>query len=307
MKSICSVIVSYNSGSELKKCIRALNAATTYGNLKNTCIVVDNNSKDSSVSIAKKEKAQVISNKKNVGFAAAVNQGLRVGLENNCDYFLILNPDAVISKTSLSMMAEVFKNSSKHTIGAVGPNMTGKSGKESNSGYYLRAPSFLSVTLFQTMLRKYFIKNHFLVNKLYEEQPLTKSRSVEQIPGACMLTTKEVLKNIGLLDDDFAIWYEDVEWNYRARRKGYTMWFCKEADVQHIGAVSFEKWQSIDKAVTFYVSLKTFFRKHKLISYPFVVVILTLNSLFLYLKSKDKSNLVFVKKFLKQKKGVLPN
>lgn len=310
MKSTTSgvgvVVVSYNSESELQNCIRSCNEAFAAAKVTGEVVVVDNNSKDDSVPIAKKAGAAVIANTKNGGFSFAVNQGLhRLLQDKSFDYFLILNPDALLSAKSLKAMLESFNADTK--IGAVGPSMSDAKGESTNEGYYLKAPSWISVLLFSTFLRPFFIRHKWFVKTFYEESNLSGSRAVEQIPGACLLTSRAVLDDVGLLDEDFAIWYEDVEWCYRARKKGYKMWFCEEATLQHVGGVSFAKWQNLDKAVTFYVSMKTFFRKHKPVSYWLVLLALSLNSLVLYIKSRDRSNLVFLKRLLATKRGKLPD
>ena len=234
-----------------------------------------------------------------------MNAGIKYLFSKGAHYVLILNPDAIVLPTSLAKMVATLEHDS--TIGAVGPTMVDSKGKSATSGYYLKAPSWLSILLYSTFLRPRFLRKRFIVTHVYEEAGLDTDREVEQIPGACLLTTRPILERTGLLDEDFAIWFEDVEWCYRARKKGYKMWFCHDAIVQHEGGVTFAKWKDLNKAVTFYVSMKTFFRKHKPLSYPLVVLIIIGNSLVLYVKNKDRSNLTFAKKFLRQHYGVLPN
>ncbi len=299
------VVVSYNSANELKECVSKAQAAITKAGVDGNVVVVDNNSKDNSVKLCKSLKVECIANKDNRGFSIAVNQGIKRLFELEATDILILNPDAMMDKESLKfMMTDLDQN---EDIGAVGPSMFDEGGKSTTGGYYLKAPSWYSVMFFSTFLRPFFIKRPFFVNHFYQETIHDESRTVEQIPGACLLVPRAVLEDIGLLDEDFAIWFEDVEWCYRARKNGYKLWFCAPAKVVHEGGVSFSKWQSLDKAVTFYVSMRTFFVKHKPVSSLLVQLVLIGNSLALYLKSRDKSNLVFIKRYLKQKKGVLPS
>ncbi len=304
-RNVGIVIVSYNSADELKECVSKALAAITKAGVEGNVVVVDNNSKDNSVKVCKSLNVECIANKENKGFSVAVNQGIKRLFELKATDILILNPDAMMDPECLQfMLAELDKHEG---VGAVGPSMLDASGKSTTDGYYLKAPSWISVMLFSTFLRPFFIKKPFFVNHFYQEANLSDSRTVEQIPGACLLVPKPVLDDIGLLDEDFAIWFEDVEWSYRARKHGYKLWFCAPAKVVHEGGVSFSKWQSLDKAVTFYVSMRTFFIKHKPVSSLMVQLVLIGNSFALYLKSRDKSNLVFIKRYLKQKKGVLPS
>lgn len=299
-----AVIVSYNSGAELGACITSVYAQSS-PEIEATPIIVDNDSSDNSVLIAKKTKAIVKANSSNLGFSKAVNLGIREAYRIDCTYILVLNPDAILKPGSLATMLKAL-SASDDNIAAVGPFMVHEDGSPANEGYYLKAPSLLTVSSFSTLLRPWALKRKFLVNR-YEEQNLTAMRPVEQIPGACLLVGKKHLDSIGLLDEDFAIWFEDVEWSYRARRMGYKLLFCPDAHVIHEGGVSFSKWDGLEKSVTFYVSLKTFFRKHKPLSYPLIVCVLVLNAFVSYTKSRDKNHLRFIKRFVGQRKGELPN
>lgn len=301
---IGAVVVSYNSADDLVSCLEGFLGQQS-GSLKLEACVVDNNSKDASVAVAKKvARTHVIASENNDGFSVAVNKGIRYFRERQFDYVIILNPDATMQKKSVQTMLNAFE--SHKNIGAVGPAMLHADGTDASDGYYLKAPSFLTVACFSTGLRPYAIKRPWLMRRYEEDLSLGASRMVEQIPGACLLTSMAILDRIGDLDEDFAIWFEDVEWSYRARKFGLELWFEPAAKVVHEGGVSFAKWNDMNKAVTFYVSMKTFFKKHKPLSYPLVVLVILANSFLLFVKNRDRSNLVFAKRFLKQKKGLLP-
>ena len=303
MYKVGVVIVSYNSAEDINDCIKSvLDEGSEL--LDVLPVVVDNNSSDKSVSFARKSKAVVIENYKNLGFSKAVNIGVKKALDLASTHILILNPDARLTKGSLSSLVRCLD--SEESIGAVGPLMIHADGSQANEGYYLKAPSILTVMCFSTLLRPWSLRQKFLLRR-YEEQSLTTERSVEQIPGACLLVERKKLEAIGLLDEDFAIWFEDVEWSYRARKKGYLLYFCPDAKVIHEGGVSFAKWEGLDKSVTFYVSMKTFFKKHKIISYLPIVAVLCLNSFVSFIKSRDRNHLRFIKRFVSQSKGILPS
>jgi GT2 family glycosyltransferase len=300
------VVVTYNDGGEIADCLKSIAEQATK-DTRVQAVVVDNNSQDDSISIAKSYKAAVVANGKNLGFAKAVNIGVKKAYELGCDTILIFNPDAALLPGSLQAMLKVLRSS--EDIGAVGPLMVHNDGSLANEGYYLKAPTLLTVTCFSTWLRPWALKHPSLVKK-YEEGGLTDKSGqadVEQIPGACLLISKKDLQRIGLLDEDFAIWFEDVEWCYRARKMGYRLVFCPDAHVVHEGGVSFARWKGLQKAVTFYVSMKTYFKKCKPLSLPFVIIVLCLNAIVVYLKNHDKDQLRFIKHFLKQKTGTLPD
>lgn len=298
------VIVSYSSADELGGCINAARHSAKVAGLKDLIIVVDNNSKDNSISVAKKNNAAIIANQNNCGFAAAVNQGIKKAFVGGANYIIVLNPDVTMHPNAIKYMLRCFEVD--EGFGAVGPSLVSPNGNDATSGYYQKAPSWLSVALFSTFLRPYAMKHKLLVSWLYEYPDASFSQDVEQVPGGCLMTSRHVLNRVGLLDEDFAIWFEDVEWCYRARQKGYRLRLCAEAKVEHIGGKSFEQWQDLNKAVTFYVSMKTFFNKHKPFSGILVRLALIVNSLALYIKNKDGSNLVFIKRFLFERRGKLP-
>lgn len=298
------VIVSFNSASDLSKCIRSVCPQSTSDNTL-IPIVVDNKSSDDSAGVAKKAGAVLIENEDNLGFAKAVNIGIEEAFRLGCDHILLLNPDASLSKNSVK---ELFTGLSYSTnVGGVGPSMLDIEGAESNISYYLKAPGFLSVLFFYTFLRSWSLR-HKLLLKLYSHTELSNvNQEVDQIPGACLLIPRVVLEDVGLLDEDFAIWFEDVEWSYRAKSKGYSLVFCPSAKVVHEGGVSFEKWHGAEKTITFLVSMKTFFRKHKMIRLPLVVGVLCINYLLVYLKTGNREQLHIINKLIFLKKGTLPN
>lgn len=296
------VIVSYNSASELKACITgAFEQANSETEV--VVVVVDNNSKDNSADIAEAARAITIRSAVNLGFSKGVNLGTKEAYKHGCTEILWLNPDAIMLPGSLKALRDTLHNNPK--TGATGPHMVNADESPANAGYYYKAPSLLTVAFFSTHLRGWALKKPWLV-KRYEEQITTSPQSVHQIPGACLLTTKSILDKIGLLDEDFAIWFEDVEWSYRARRRGYTLLYTADARVVHEGGVSFAKWEGLDKAVTFYVSMKTFFRKHKPFSEPLILLVLTANALVTYAKNHSKDQLKFIYKLWTQKRGKLP-
>lgn len=298
------IIVSFNSSSDLKKCIKSINEQSTLDNSL-IPIVVDNQSSDNSVQVAKDAGAKVIENAKNLGFAKAVNIGIEEAFRQGSDHILIFNPDASLQDDSINQLFQTLTSSTR--VGAVGPSMMDEKGEESNSHYYLKAPGFFSVLFFSTFLRPWALRRKSLLRFYSHTDLANEVQEVDQIPGACLLIPRVVLEDVGLLDEDFAIWFEDVEWSYRAKKKGYSLLFCPEAHVEHEGGVSFDKWRGPEKTITFLVSMKTFFRKHKPLRLPLIVAVLSINYFFVFLKTGDKDWLRVINKLILQKKGTLPN
>ncbi|MGW8320932.1 MAG: glycosyltransferase family 2 protein, partial [Thermodesulfobacteriota bacterium] len=88
-------------------------------------------------------------------------------------------------------------------------------------------------------------------------------RSVRQVPGACLLTRREVLEGIGPFDEGFFVWFEDVDWCYRSHLGGYGLGVCEEAVFTHAGGKSFEPISTETRRKWYYRSMLRFFRKHR--------------------------------------------
>lgn len=304
--SIRISIVSYNSANELERCITSARQACVEAGMRPSIVVVDNKSLDDSEKVARKCGAIYIQNEVNLGFSKATNLGLRhndPSLKDEVEYYLVLNPDTVMSKDSLKKMASTLL--SDPSIGAVGPRLA--STKMANEEYYLREPSVFSVLLFSTVLGKFCAQSSFLRNRIYSFPVSERVVFVPQIPGACLLTTRRALFDIGPLDESYSIWFEDVDWSHKARKKKYKLAYSPEAKVYHEGGVSFSKWRGLSKSITFYVSMKNFFKKNKPLQYPFFMLIVTLNAALLMIVKRNRDQFIFMKSFWKLKQGDLPS
>lgn len=269
--SLTAIIVAYNSATHLEACIRSLSVAAVAFDL--TTVVVDNASQDGSANLAQHLGADVIANRRNIGFARAVNQGLATRF---ADYVLLLNPDVVLDSSTLTELANRVDNP---MVGATGPCTVDQSGHQNTDGYYLKAPSLRQVFIFYTRLVPSPL-SRLLRCRIYEECRLgAVDRPVEQIPGACLLTRSDVLATVGLLDEAYPIWFEDVDWCQRAKKAGYQLWYVGSATATHIGGASFRRWSGIGKEVVFYRSMLTFFSKHHPWKAPLVFVAVVVDRL----------------------------
>jgi GT2 family glycosyltransferase len=270
-RSLKAVIVSYNSATYLEACLRSLSVAAATFDL--TTVLVDNASQDGSAHLARSLGAKVIGNGRNIGFARAVNQGLAV---RSADYVLFLNPDVVLERRTLT---ELMAKLDDPRVGATGPCTADPNGSQNTDGYYLKAPSLRQVFIFYTRLVPSPL-SRLLRCRIYEECRLgAVDRPVEQIPGACLLTRSDVLATVGLLDEAYPIWFEDVDWCQRAKKAGYQLWYVGSATATHIGGASFRRWSGIGKEVVFYRSMLTFFSKHHPWKAPLVFVAVVVDRL----------------------------
>lgn len=160
-------------------------------------------------------KLHIINNKKNVGFAAGVNIGIKYALGQKAEYIFLLNNDTIIAKDFLKKLVGVFQKE-KH-IGIIGPSITFQ--KAGKTVYDLGG----SVNL--------------LIGRTHHEEveEITDKRLhiVTYISGCCMLIRKEVFEKSGFLDERFFLYYEDVDFCLRAQKHGFLSAVLPEVTIYH--------------------------------------------------------------------------
>lgn len=249
------IIVSWNVRPILRECLRSIYSSTP-GCLFEI-IVVDNASSDDSAAMVRAEfpAVTVIENADNPGFAAATNQGIR---QASGDYILLLNPDTIVHPGALeAMVRELDANPS---LGACGPKILNADGSiQVTAGG--AAPTFRSALYSKTIFRKLGIfrgHHHSRMKKVHD--PNVKA-SAEQLSGAAVMVRASVFEKIGLLDEQFFMYYEDTDLFYRMKTAGICMIYLPDACITHLGGQSTSQIPS-EKRLLFLQSLFLFFRKH---------------------------------------------
>jgi len=226
-------------------------------NVEAEIYVVDNNSVDGSVAMVKQKFAEVklIENKKNTGFSFANNQAIKIATG---EYILLLNPDTVVEEDTFEK-AIAFMDSHADA-GGVGVKMLDGKGNflpESKRG--LPTPSVAFYKIFG--LSKLFPKS-----KLFGKYHLgfldkDKTSEVDILSGAFMLMRKSVLDKIGLLDETFFMYGEDIDLSYRIILGGYKNYYFPETRIIHYKGESTRK-SSINYVFVFYKAMVIFAQKH---------------------------------------------
>lgn len=225
------IIVSFNTRDYLRACLasifqlRADNAALEI-------VVVDNASSDGSADMVRSEfpKARLIALKENVGFGRANNIGLR---QSQARYQLILNSDTEIVDNALEQMC-CFMDA-EPTVGALGPQLLNTDQTIQLS--CRRFPSYRTAFFNRySILTRLFPKNRFSAEYLMTDDGHSQTREVDWVSGACLMTRRETLADVGLLDEEFFMYAEDVDWCYRMKQTGWKIVYFPEAQViHHIG------------------------------------------------------------------------
>lgn len=253
--NISIIIVNWNTGELLRRCLDVLPDACA--GLVAEVIVVDNASTDQSVAHAEgsAQPFRLFKMKTNVGFARANNVGIR---QAGGTTVVLLNPDTEPQTGSLSTLARFL---AEHpSAAAVGPRLL-------NSDHTLQpscrrfpttwvlALAFLKVPHVLPSLKSL---QRYLMADFAHDVPL----AVDQIMGACMAIPQAALTQVGLLDERYWIWFEEVDWCRRARAAHWSVWFTPDAEVVHHGGVSFQQVLPVQKEWRFIRSALRYALKH---------------------------------------------
>jgi len=252
-KKLSVIILTFNSERNIAACLESLMREST---LIKEIIVVDNHSKDNTVKLVKnsKLKTKLIVNARNLGFSKGVNIGVNKSSGNK---ILILNPDTIIFPGSLARLISCQEITD---AGVVGGKAIKVNGDIHNT--FVREPGILIGIFDFTNLRKifpfdYFHKRHYY---LEAEFPLN-VKEVDAVSGAFMLIERSVFEKIGLFDENFFMYLEDVDFCIRAKLKGFKIMFCPSAIIIHEGGASSRNKDRINHQA-WSDSRRYYFKKH---------------------------------------------
>lgn len=249
------IIVNYNVKFFLEQCINA--ALKSMQHLQGEIIVVDNDSVDGSVNMLKEKfpRVRVFENKKNVGFARANNQAIRVA---SGKYILLLNPDTVVEEDTFGKCFAFME--SHPEAGAAGVKMIdGKGRFLPESKRALPTPSVAFFKIFGLSLlfprSKIFGRYHlgYLDRNAIHE--------VDVLSGAFMFIRKTALDKAGLLDEDYFMYGEDIDLSYKIALAGYKNYYFPHTTIIHYKGESTKKG-SLNYVFTFYNAMIIFVQKN---------------------------------------------
>ncbi len=245
MKKLTIVIVSYNVRHYLEQCIESVLRAAK--DIDHDIYVVDNASHDDTIDCIEKRFGQqvtLIESQHNLGFARANNQAIR---RSDSQYVLLLNPDTIVSEDSLQQVIGFMDSHPK--AGGAGVMMIGTNGqkaKESRRGL---------PTPWVAMLKMLGCSKRYYMSHLPWDRP----GQIDVMSGAFCMLRREVLNQVGLLDEDFFMYGEDIDLSYRIKKGGYENWYVP-ATILHYKGESTQK-SSYRYVHIFYKAMLIFFRK----------------------------------------------
>jgi len=230
MVDLSIIIISYNTKNILKECLKK--TYTTKRKFIKEVIVIDNNSSDKSPELVKSEFPEVILivNDKNIGFAAANNQGLRIAKGRYC---LLLNSDTFLPPAGLKEAIN-FMDRNKDA-GILGCQLLDAEGEEIISSRRFLRPWQLFLTRTEK-LHKFFPKK-ILKRIIEDKEKATKIKEIVEtdwVPGCFFMVRKEVCNNIGLLDESYFLYGEEKDFCFRAKHAGWKIICYPHLRVVHL-------------------------------------------------------------------------
>ncbi|MEI7896079.1 MAG: glycosyltransferase [bacterium] len=249
------VIVNYNVKYFLEQCLHSVQNACN--GLATEIFVVDNDSVDGSVKMVKEKFPEVhlIENKENKGFSSANNQAIR---KSKGEYILLLNPDTIVEDDTLRKVVDFMDQ--HPDAGGLGVKMLDGKGKflpESKRGLPYPSVAFFKVFGFSSLFPKSRLFSTYHLGYLDKD----KTHVVDVLAGAFMLLRKKVIDKIGMLDEEFFMYGEDIDLSYRITQAGYKNYYYPETRIIHYKGESTKKG-SLNYVFVFYNAMIIFARKH---------------------------------------------
>ncbi|HYO75370.1 MAG TPA: glycosyltransferase [Thermoanaerobaculia bacterium] len=227
------LIVTWNSERWIDRCLRAIPAACA--GLDYEVLVHDNASKDATV--AHVGDARLIRSSYNAGFAAGTNSAFAA---SSGRYVFLLNPDCHLAPRALTTLFDFLEE--HPNAAAAAPLLLAEDGGSAQREFQLRRlPSLATLMAEVLLIDKLFPKNATTARYRYRDLDLTEPRRIEQPAAAALLLRRDVVDEIGPLDEQFApAWFEDVDYCRRLAEKKKEIWVVPAAQATHVGGVSLE-------------------------------------------------------------------
>jgi GT2 family glycosyltransferase len=239
------LLVNYNDRENLSRCLSSLKCQIK--GIPYEIIVVDNNSSDGSQEFVRENHPDVnlIINEKNVGFSRANNRGLQ---ECRGEYTLLQNTDTVVLPGAIEILIKALQ--SNPGLGAVGPALLQE--EDTFQVSFGRRVSFLPELLQKGFLNQFY-RSWLRISR--------KPHTVGWLSAACLLVPYSVLQEVGFFDENFFLYFEDIDLCVRIKKSGYDLLFQPLARVIHVGGAATAKTKWLSR-FNYRKSQLYFYRKH---------------------------------------------
>ncbi len=230
------VIVVHNHAEFLPACLDSLKPAMR--RLQIEVVVIDNRSTDGSADLVRLHlpAARLIVNARRHGFATNNNTGMRLA---HGDFILLLNPDTEVIDGALETLVAFMR--AHPDTGLCGAQLRFPDGSVQPS--CRRFPTVRSVIARRTFLRRYLKDSTLNRHHLMQDIDHTHSQEVDWMLGACLMTRREALQDVGMMDEGYYLYVEDIDWAYRMHQCGWKVMYVPLAQIiHHHQAVTDRRW-----------------------------------------------------------------
>jgi GT2 family glycosyltransferase len=253
------IIVSWNTKDILRKCLTSIYEQG--GDTSFEVIVIDNASADGSAEMVRMNFPQVnlIENSENRGFAAANNQGIKIAKGR---YILLLNSDTIVLDNAIGK-ALSFADANTD-VGVLGCQVL----ENSQTAQTVQMTCFRFPDILNLLFSVLGLNRIFKYNRLFGREwmlwwPRDSQREVDVVTGSFMLVRRKAIDEIGLMDEDYFLYYEETDWCYRFTKAGWKVLFWPGAQIIHWhGGGNSSKQNALKMFVQFQKSLLLFFKKN---------------------------------------------
>ncbi len=263
MHDLGIVIVSWNTRDLLRTCLQTVFASQ--GDIAFQVVVVDNNSPDGSAQMVRDEfpGVHLIANADNPGYPVANNQGFRwLGFEQGCGedaprYALALNPDTELPPDALAQMVAYMDADER--IGAAGPKLVlpnGSLDKACRRSFPSPEVSFFRMVGLSSLFPR--SRRFGRYNMTYLDPDI--ETEVDAVVGAFMIVRRAAIQRVGLFDEIFWMYGEDLDWAYRIKQAGWTVMYNPSVTVTHVKRAASRQSRRAQRE--FYRAMLIFYRKH---------------------------------------------
>lgn len=271
--------MSFNTKELLRQCLESVMEATR--KLDAEVIIVDNGSSDGTVEALNTQyktlniqNLKIIENKKNLGYARANNIGIRT---SNGKYVLLLNSDTIVEKNSIDEMIKFINEDTGIGVSTCRVELPdGSLDPACHRGF---PTPWASLTYFLGLEKLFPMSKNFSQYHL-GFLPMDKPHEIDSPSGAFYMVRREVIDKVGMLDEDYFMYAEDLDWSYRIKQTGWKIMYYPFVKIIHFKKQSGragedEKTRKVTQK-HFYETMEIFYKKHYLNKYPKIVTRLIL-------------------------------
>lgn len=223
-KKVDIIVINWNSGDMT---LRAIQPYFNYNSSSISCniIIVDNASSDNSVNLLEGHANKIIANTENLGFSKACNQAF---VYCHGDYILLLNPDTTSDPRVLEQLVSFLEKNPEY--GITGPTQIGKSGEIARSCG--RFPTF-TTTIYEVLGLSKVFPYTFTPTPLMLDWDHSESKAVDHVIGSYMLIRKSILDKIGLMNEDYFMYMEDLDLSLHFAQAGFKTFYNTNYSINH--------------------------------------------------------------------------